>query len=300
MKSFIKIIYTLLLALFTSLFLFGCVSTKGADITTTLFPQYDIARYIAGDKLSVSLLTPIGTEVHGYEPSSIDIIDIKASKLFIYTSDQMERWAKDVISKTTNAINLKNHYTLTPYVDATATDDLHYWTDPDTVLQLVLFIRDEIIKIDPQNQDYYEQNAAAYYNDLNAIHVELLNYFENKRGANVFFYGHNALAPFANRYQLKINSLSDYYKPDQELTPGQKTDLKQKIKDANASYLFIEELIDLKAVDTFKDDLARDGYSLEILELHGFHNISKDQMQKGVTYIDLLKQNYENLQKAIA
>lgn len=299
MKSLLKSFFTIFFLFITLFFLIACSKKESTDIVTTLYPQYDIAKQIAGDKLSVSLLTPFGSEVHAYEPTAKDIINIKEAKLFLYTSDSMERWVKNVINSNVNAIDLSAKYVLLPYADLTVGDDFHYWTDPTTVLQLIEVIKDEIIKVDPENETYYETNATNYYNEINTVHEELSTYLNSKLNSSVFFYGHNALAPFANRYNLEIISLSDNYQPDAELSPGQILNLKNKIKETNAKYLFVEELIDLRAPSALKDELASEGYQLTLLELHGFHNISKNQNEAGVRYVDLLKQNFENLKTAL-
>lgn len=299
MKRVFKKISSLIL-IFTFIFiLISCSNKEQSDIVTTLYPQYDIAKQISGDKLSVSLMTPFGSEVHGYEPTAKDIIRVNESKLFIYTSDNMERWAKNIIEENTNFINLSEEYTLIPYQNPNViVDDLHYWTDPTTFMQLITVIKDEIIKIDPENKDYYEKNATSYLNKISEVHQELITFFNDKSGSTVFFYGHNAMAAFGHRYNFNIVSLSSSYQPDAELSPGQILALKNKIKENNTKYLFVEELIDLKAPNSLKEELQREGYQITLLELHGFHNISSTQNEKGVSYSDLLKQNLENLKTA--
>ena len=64
--------------------LVGCESSESTTesvsdkvkIVTTLFPQYDFARVIGGDKVDVKLLLPAGMESHSYEPTPADIIEI--------------------------------------------------------------------------------------------------------------------------------------------------------------------------------------------------------------------------------
>lgn len=279
----------------TTLLLSSCggQSSKAA-IVTTLFPQFDLARAVAGDKKSVSLLTPLGSEVHGYEPTSGDIMNIKKAELFLYTSNAMERWVKNTITDGVNALNLENAYTKTAF-----NDDLHYWTDPVTMLELLDVIKTEIINLDSGNTLYYENNAQSYMSAINAVHLDLIELFQDTDEPTVFFYGHNALAPFARRYNFKISALSDNYQPDAELTVGQKLALKEKIKEANVKYLFVEELISLREPNALVRELENEGYPLTILELHGFHNISKAQYAEGVTYVDLLVQNYNHLSLAL-
>lgn len=292
------------LLLLLSLGLTACKKEKDADIITTLYPHYDIATQIVKDKMSVSLLTPLGSEVHGYSPTAKDIVRIHNSKLFLYTSDTMERWVSNIVDVTSvNAVDLSKKYNLEPlsYENSTLneTDLIHYWTDPTTYLQLILAIKDEIASVDPENIEYYTINALAYYDEINALHLELKAYFEEKGNQTIFFFGHNAMKAFGYRYNLSIQSLSDHYQPDAELTPLQKVELKEKIKKANAQYLFIEELIDPKGANSLKNELELEGYAITILELHGYHNVSKKEFSEGVTYADLLRRNIQNLYAAL-
>ena len=90
MKKLILIFISLLTILLT-----GCdKNDKKADIITTLYPQYSITKEIVGNKLSVSLIVPIGADGHHFTPTSKDLINIKNAKLFLYTSDHMEHWVK--------------------------------------------------------------------------------------------------------------------------------------------------------------------------------------------------------------
>ena len=50
-------------------------------VYATLFPQYDFAREIAGDRAEVILLLPPGVESHSFEPTPADIAGISKSDL---------------------------------------------------------------------------------------------------------------------------------------------------------------------------------------------------------------------------
>ena len=67
-------------------------------IVTTLFPQYDFAKNIAGDRADVTLLLDFGADAHTYDPTPADILQIARADLFIYTGDGMELWAKKLLA----------------------------------------------------------------------------------------------------------------------------------------------------------------------------------------------------------
>jgi len=83
----------------------GCANTTTENsgdndkisVVTTLFPMYDFAKIIGGDKVEVSLLLPPGVEPHSFEPTPSDVVKINGSDLFVYTGEFMEPWAHDII-----------------------------------------------------------------------------------------------------------------------------------------------------------------------------------------------------------
>ena len=96
----------LLFALTMCLCITGCKKNSDAGekvvndqpvIVASLFPQYDFARAIVGDKMQVELLLPPGMESHSYDPTPADMITIKNADMFVYTGKYMETWAETLI-----------------------------------------------------------------------------------------------------------------------------------------------------------------------------------------------------------
>ena len=67
------------------------------QIMVSLFPQYDIIRQIAQDKVDVALFLPAGVEPHNYEPSATTLLEIMEADLFVYSSDALEPWVKRLV-----------------------------------------------------------------------------------------------------------------------------------------------------------------------------------------------------------
>ncbi|NLN50218.1 MAG: zinc ABC transporter solute-binding protein [Acholeplasmataceae bacterium] len=290
-----KRIFGLLILISSSLGLFSCGSEKKAAIVTTLYPHYDIAREIVKDKLSVALITPFGSEVHDYSPTPKDVVMINKSKLFIYTSDELEVWVNGLVNLEINLINLSEKVTIESTDLATI---IHYWTDPFVFLEMIAIIEAEIIKIDPLNEEFYQANASSYRDEILGIHNDLSAFLSSFSVSTIYFAGHNALGGFAGRYNLTIESLIEDYKPDAEQTIKDLENLIAKLKQTNSKFLFIEELVEPRVATTIQRELANSGLEIELLELHGYHNITKKQNKEGVRYADLFRQNYENIKRA--
>ena len=98
--------------LLLTLILSGCGSkasgrtedpVKGAaedrlQVVATIFPQYDFARQIAGDRADVYMLLKPGEEIHSYEPTPQDIKMIQNSDLFIYTGGENDVWVENILA----------------------------------------------------------------------------------------------------------------------------------------------------------------------------------------------------------
>lgn len=98
--------------LFLTLLLSGCCSKAPGraagpaeekaqsrlQVVSTIFPQYDFARQIAGDRADVYMLLKPGEEIHSYEPTPQDIKMIQNSDLFIYTGGENDVWVENILA----------------------------------------------------------------------------------------------------------------------------------------------------------------------------------------------------------
>ena len=110
-----KILIALTAILLVSLGAFIGLSKKDSarskiSIIATNFPTYDFARAVAGDKANVKMLIKPGAETHDFEPTPNDIIDLKNSRMFIYTGGESDEWVKKILNeidpKTTKIIKM--------------------------------------------------------------------------------------------------------------------------------------------------------------------------------------------------
>ena len=67
-----------------------------------------------------------------------------------------------------------------------------------------------------------------------------------------------------------------------------------KIKELKIPVVYYLEFSSTKVADTLCSETGASS-----LMLHSCHNVSKEDLDKGVTYVDLMKQNLENLKTAL-
>lgn len=79
---------------------------EGLKVYASVYPMYDFAKKIAGDKLDVEMLMPQGTEPHGWEPDTDTIKNLENADMLIYNGAGLEDWTDKVIDSLSNK-NLK-------------------------------------------------------------------------------------------------------------------------------------------------------------------------------------------------
>lgn len=146
-------------------------SDNKISVATTLFPLYDMAQKIGGDKIEVSLLLPPGLEPHDFEPKPSDIITINEADIFVYTGKFMEPWAADIISGLSNnnvtIVDSSQGVTL-PTSDfhgegePIGSSDPHIWLDFGKAKIMAENIAQAIVSRDPANSQYYQNNLNNY------------------------------------------------------------------------------------------------------------------------------------------
>ncbi len=105
------------------LLLCGCAAPPAAEadggrlrIVTTLFPYYDFARAVAGDRADVTLLLSPGREAHSFEPTPLDAVTISRADVFVCNGGESEEWVRDMLEAVGQEIGTVLY--MMDYVDA--------------------------------------------------------------------------------------------------------------------------------------------------------------------------------------
>jgi zinc transport system substrate-binding protein len=303
----------ILLLLFTTFILASCQETESYDVVTTLFPQYDMAKAIAGDDLTVYNLLPFGTSPHSFEITSKDRQMIETSKLFIYTSDDLETWASEIVLSETRILNLEfeldvSHDEHDEHHDEHDDehhehDDVHFWTNPETMKHMVEIILEHMIEIKPELETTFTVRAESYLLQLDIYINELHSFFEGYENDDIHLYiaGHNAMADFGAYFHIEIVSLFPDFIPDAELSSLELTTFITELNKQQVKAFFIEPLFDSQplAAQTIKDALDAQNQPTSFYELHQFHNISASDFKNNLSLFDIFEKNIENIKLVV-
>ena len=285
-------------------------SAKGGRklrVIVTLFPLYDFTREIAGERAEVTLLLPPGMEAHGFEPKPEDIFRVNKADIFIYTDKYMEPWAADLLKGVGNrkllVIDAGEGAKFLPAAAADEHDgekgdhghdhvegmDPHIWLDFTNAQKMVENIAAGMAAKDPSNRNYYLDRAASYNKRLAALDERFKVGLSGCATRQFLHGGHYAFGYLANRYGLKYTA-AYAASANAEPTPKKIAGLINLMRSNGLKHIFYEELI----APTVADAIARES-GAAMLKLHGAHNIARDELEAGVTFISLMEKNLENL-----
>ena len=308
--------------LLISLMITGCaertnryqnLDSEKITIIATLFPQYDFAREIAKDYANVILLLPPGMESHSFDPSPADIIAIGNSDVFLYTGAYMEAWAEDIISgihtKKVHVKDVSEHITLVKeeeieqeheaehghvYQEHEHEYDPHILTNPVYAMTMVENIKEALIEADPEHKEGYEKNADIYLKKLQELDSTFREIVENGKRTEIFFGGRFAMYYFAREYGLSYEAAYDSCSSETEPSAKALAHIVDEMRENQIPVIFYEELVNPKIAKTISQETES-----EMLLLHSCHNVTKDELEEGVSYLQLMWKNVENLKRAL-
>ncbi len=296
------------IALLIVLLLAGCAQNQAGgaasekekggklQIVATLFPQYDFARQIAGDKAEVILLLPPGVESHSFEPTPSDIIKINRSDLFIYTGEAMEIWSGRIIDgmKSAGSESLVLNVSQGIELADDGVVDPHIWTDPVNAEAMAANILEALCSLDPVNADYYRANAADFSAALSDLDAEFRTIVDNGKRDKIIFGSRFALHYFVKRYGLTAESAFDSCSSETEPSVRAVAELIEKIKKEGIPVIYYAELEDPKIARAISAETGA-----KQLLFHSCHNVTKEELEEGATYLSLMKQNAEHLKEGL-
>lgn len=253
--------------------LVGCASPQpgptigsGGSLKIIAVETYlaDIASQVAGDRLPVESLSPLGLDPHTLEITPRDAARLADADVLIVNGGGLETWLEPVLQTSGSKALLieasKGLVFRTPQAGEPAAvheaesvqgtagpeheheQDPHFWLDPTKVIAYVENIRSGLIQADPAGQAEYTANATIYVQSLNELDRWIAGQIETiPPGRRLIVTNHESFGYFADRYGLQIAGVvlpgaSSLAAP----SAGQLAALVQAIRSTGAPAIFLE------------------------------------------------------------
>lgn len=293
MKKIINSIigYTLLAALFLTAC--GSASTGSDDavkvLASTTFLA-DIAQNVAGNRLTVESLLPVGADPHAYQAAPSDVAKIAESKVLILNGFEYEHFIEPLLE---NAGGERSIITASDGLQANTIDedgaqvgDPHMWLDPNLVVRYVKNIRDGLIQADPSAEQTYNSNADAYIaqlKELDAWIEEQVNTIPEER--RLLVTNHEAMRYFAGRYGFTVvDTILPSFSSEASASAQEIAASIELVKSSGAPAIFLG---DIENADLADQIAAETGVKV----VADLHLESLTDGAPAATYIDMMKHN---------
>tara|TARA_Y100001968_G_C19437504_1_gene760585 strand:+ start:335 stop:1309 length:975 start_codon:yes stop_codon:yes gene_type:complete len=209
----------------------------------------DIAKNVAGNRLTIDSITKTGQEIHGYQPTPSDIVKATKADLIIENGLGLELWAR----KFTAAAGIPTVVLTKGMKPLLIEGDLysgkpnpHAWMSPKRSMNYVDILVNTFSELDPEGSNFYKQNGDSYKEKLRILDQELRQTLEviplEKR---VLVTCEGAFSYLAHDYGMKeaylwpVNSES-------QVTPKRMLRLINLVRSRNVPAIFCESTVNSK------------------------------------------------------
>lgn len=302
-------------------------------IAVTLFPAYDFARHIAGDRASVRLIVSPGTEAHSYEPTPQDMRLLSSCMLIIANGGEGEAWLDSIAdSLDGNAEILRMLDCVTAYEEElregmqsggilsraegghahahggaeehqhahedTHESDLEYdehvWTSPVNAERICRAICERLCALDPDGAEVYTANFEAYSAELTRLDAEFRRVCDGAARHTVIFADRFPVRYFVEEYGLEYYAAFPGCADDAEPSAKTVAFLIDKVRAEDVPAVFYIEFSNQKMADIISEETG-----CKTVLFHSCHNVTADELASGVGYLELMENNLASLKEAL-
>lgn len=332
-----KRFFSLLCALALALSLAGCADDRASDdgrlrVVTTLFPYYDFARAVAGDRAEVTLLLSPGREAHSFEPTPLDAVTISRADVFIYNGGEGETWVDDMLDAAGEDIGTV--LCMMDFVEAREEEfsegmqgadahdhdhdheahdhaaeehddehgdsdeieyDEHIWTSPVNAAALCRAIAVALAAADVENADYYRENGEAYCAQLAALDEQLREVRADAARTTLVFADRFPLLYFCEEYDLDYRAAFHGCSSDTEPSLATLKYLIDKVREEEIPVVYTIDLSSQKIAEVVSECTGA-----RIERLWSMQTVSRADFDAGETYLSLMARNIEALRAGLA
>lgn len=308
MKRFISAL--LILILTTSVVFTGCndndsfTDSNKLKIVTSIFPYYDFAKNIAGDKAEIKLLLSPGSEPHDYEPTPSDIVAIEKCDIFIYNGGESDKWVDSVLETLENTdVTVLKMMDYVPLIESAShhhdeahLDDFdeHIWTSIRNSQVLCEKIKSAMMKQDTTNAEFYKSNAENYISQLQSLDNDMIEIAENKKRDTIVFGDRFPMLYFFNDYGLNHKAAFPGCNSETEPSLEVVTELTNYVKDNSIPAVYYLEFSNGNTAN-----LISEGTEAKALQVSSCHNVTKKDFESGASYISLMENNISAFKEAL-
>lgn len=285
-------------------------------VVTTVFPLYDWVREVARDDvdLSIDLLLDNGVDLHSYQPTAKDIMDISDCDLFVYVGGESDKWVEDVLKQANNkkmivldlmeilgdkakVEELKEGMQGEEEHEGEPEYDEHVWLSLKNAVTFTEKIAEALGKVDTQHAGSFSENAAAYMEKLSALDKAYQQAVDDAKVKTLLFGDRFPFRYLTDDYGLDYYAAFVGCSAETEASFETVTFLSGKVDELGLKSIMQIETSDGSIAQTIRDNTKTKDQ--QILTLNSLQSSTAEDIKSGTTYLGVMTENLEVLKKAL-
>jgi len=274
-------------------------------VVVTIYPLYDVAREVGGDKVQVTCLLPPGASPHTYFPTPDDSLALERAELVLCVGEGLDDWLFPMLKggsgeevpvvKMMDLVELQAAVRSGIGEEQRANEenmhqegkyDPHVWLDVGNMIVLAQEVCRRLSELDEEHSADYEENAEQYIGELRKLDNEFVDAtekFANKK----FVAFHSSMTYLAKRYGLSQEAVIEV-SPGVEPDPHYLADLIDLVKKNDIGAVLAEPQFNFQLAKTVSSE---SGIPLVIVDPIGDPNNPQRD-----TYIKNMQANLKELE----
>ena len=280
-------------------------SSSKLNVVATNSIIADITKNIAGDKINLHSIVPVGQDPHEYEPLPEDVKKTSKADLIFYNGINLETggnaWFTKLVENAQKKEN-KDYYAVSEGVDVIylegqnekGKEDPHAWLNLENGIIYAQNIAKRLIEKDPDNKATYEKNLKAYVEKLTALDKEAKEKFNNiPEEKKMIVTSEGSFKYFSKAYHVPSAYIWEI-NTEEEGTPDQIKSLVEKLRKTKVPSLFVESSVDDRPMKTVSKDTNIPIYAKI------FTDSIAEKGEEGDSYYNMMKYNLDKISEGLA
>ena len=280
-------------------------SSSKLNVVATNSIIADITKNIAGDKINLHSIVPVGQDPHEYEPLPEDVKKTSKADLIFYNGINLETggnaWFTKLVKNAKKEEN-KDYYAVSDGVEVIylegqnekGKEDPHAWLNLENGIIYAQNIAKRLIEKDPDNKATYEKNLKAYVEKLTALDKEAKEKFNNiPEEKKMIVTSEGCFKYFSKAYNVPSAYIWEI-NTEEEGTPDQIKSLVEKLRKTKVPSLFVESSVDDRPMKTVSKDTNIPIYAKI------FTDSIAEKGEDGDSYYSMMKYNLDKISEGLA
>lgn len=294
---------------------------NGLKVICTGFSLYDWTMQIVGDEndaVKVTYLLSNGTDMHSFQPGAKEVAEISSCDVLVYVGGESEKWIDEILAnapdserKVVRLLDVleeklheeelaegmqEGHGTEEHSHEETEYDE-HVWLSIKNAEKSCEAVKKALCEKDAVNASLYEENYEKYLGELHELDSQYETMMQSAQRKTILFGDRFPFRYLTEDYGIQYYAAFPGCSAETEASFETVAFLAGKMDEENLPAILILENSDDRIAKTILSNTRNS--NREILVMNSLQSVNAKEIEKGISYDSVMKENLETLKKAL-